>query len=152
MTINHPPTHSHNNNTRPPSDNNTDIILSTSLTQRLLTIDNLYRYPQTIINYSYVTDHGIHGPYQLEGVALYDLITSNERQATSHIDVISADGYQNQITIDEVTATMDNPIMLCLTTDGQPLSIAHGLIRLVVPSEKSDALRQIKWVRQIQLK
>jgi hypothetical protein len=33
--------------------------------------------------------------------------------------------------------------------NGQPLTRAQGLIRLIVPAETDDALRQVKWVTQI---
>jgi hypothetical protein len=33
--------------------------------------------------------------------------------------------------------------------DGQKLTRRQGLVRLIVPREKDDALRQVKWVGRI---
>ena len=41
-----------------------------------------------------------------------------------------------------------------LTTwfDGQPLTRDAGLVRLIVPSETDDALRQVKWISHIEVR
>ena len=41
--------------------------------------------------------------------------------------------------------------LLALEIDGRPLSRAQGLVRLVVPGETDDALRQVKWVSEIRV-
>jgi hypothetical protein len=33
--------------------------------------------------------------------------------------------------------------------EGQPLTREQGLVRMIVPSERDDALRQVKWVGKI---
>ena len=66
------------------------------------------------------------------------------------IEVISADGFGNRIFVSELDDT-ENPILLCTHSNGEPLSRQHGLVRLVVPSETDNALRQIKWVETIRL-
>ncbi|MEZ4676314.1 MAG: hypothetical protein R2932_18990 [Caldilineaceae bacterium] len=38
---------------------------------------------------------------------------------------------------------------MALTLDRQPLTREQGLIRLVVPTERDDALKQVKWVAEI---
>jgi hypothetical protein len=35
--------------------------------------------------------------------------------------------------------------------DGAPLSRRQGVVRLVVPSEVDDALRQVKWVAAVRV-
>jgi len=35
--------------------------------------------------------------------------------------------------------------------DGATLTRAQGLVRLIVPSETDDALRQVKWVGRIEI-
>ena len=41
--------------------------------------------------------------------------------------------------------------VLAYALDGQLLSRAQGLVRLIVPSERDDALRQVKWVREVRV-
>jgi hypothetical protein len=41
------------------------------------------------------------------------------------------------------------PALLAYLLDGKPLTRAQGLVRLVVPSETDDALRQVKWLATI---
>jgi hypothetical protein len=40
---------------------------------------------------------------------------------------------------------------LSYAIDGTPLTRAQGLVRLIVPSETDDALRQVKWVQRIEV-
>jgi hypothetical protein len=39
---------------------------------------------------------------------------------------------------------------LALACDGKPLTRTQGLVRLIVPQEDDDALRQVKWVAGIE--
>ncbi|MCB0075748.1 MAG: molybdopterin-dependent oxidoreductase [Caldilineaceae bacterium] len=41
------------------------------------------------------------------------------------------------------------PSLLAITLDGQPLTREQGLVRLIVPTETDDALKQVKWVAEI---
>jgi hypothetical protein len=41
------------------------------------------------------------------------------------------------------------PIILVYESDGVRLTRQQGLVRLIVPSERDNALRQIKWVAYI---
>jgi DMSO/TMAO reductase YedYZ molybdopterin-dependent catalytic subunit len=89
------------------------------------------------------------------GVALIDLVESVISAETewSQVEVISGDGFGNRIYAHELrTPTARGSILLCLTSNGRPLSRAHGLVRLIVPSEIDNALRQIKWVRHIHIR
>ncbi len=146
--------HSHDNNIQPPSAD-THIVLTTPAVTRTLTVADLQTLPQTNITYSYTTDHGPHGPYHLQGVSLRDLLAAYgecDRCDVSHFEIISADGFGNRIEAAELDpAAPHDPVLLCLSADGRPLTLANGLVRLVVPSETDNALRQIKWVRQINL-
>ena len=40
-------------------------------------------------------------------------------------------------------------MLLAYTLDGAPLTREQGLVRLIVPSEIDDALRQVKWLAMI---
>ena len=105
-------------------------------------------YPPTRFFYSYTTDHGDHGPYLLEGVTLKDLLA--KVPAWSQVEVISADGFGNRVFRSELNAG-DNPVMLYYRSDGELLTRQNGLLRLVVPSETDNALRQVKWVRELKV-
>ncbi len=147
--------HSHDNNTILPD---YDCIISLLLPDQTRVLINLERlatsYPQSVIaNYRYTTDHGPHGPYRLGGVALSDLIRVEcpKHLLWSQAEVVSADGYGNRILAHELNETAADPILLCTHSNDQPVTLKQGLIRLVVPSETDNALRQIKWVQTIRL-
>ena len=139
--------HSHNNNELPPNDDPTLTVIRPNNKRTTYTLTTLATLPQSQLTYSFATDHGIHGPYLLSGVALRDLVGD---AVFSEIEVVSADGFGNRIFAAELGE--DRPILLCTHSDGQPLQRKNGLVRLVVPSEIDNALRQIKWVNLIRLK
>jgi hypothetical protein len=43
------------------------------------------------------------------------------------------------------------PILLATHIDGRPMTRKEGLVRLIVPSERDDALRQVKWVSVVRI-
>ncbi len=142
--------HSHDNNVVIPGDDPTLTLFHGESLLAHYTLADLAALPQSSLTYSYTTDHGPHGPYELSGVALRGLISAEIASALTEIEVISADGFGNRIFANELADT-SGPILLCTHSDGAPLSRQHGLIRLVVPSETDNALRQIKWVQTIRL-
>lgn len=139
---------SHHNNVTPPDDDETFYLLWDK-GELELTLPTLKTYPKTEYPYTYKTDHGDHGPYTLLGVALRDLIKELSK-AWNEVEIKSADGFGNCLTKDEVLA--EPPPMLYYLSDGELLSRQNGLVRLVVPSETDNALRQIKWVREVKVK
>ncbi|MCA9838979.1 MAG: molybdopterin-dependent oxidoreductase [Trueperaceae bacterium] len=138
----------HHNNTTPPSAN-TDIIIDLPDNEHHLRLENLIEdYPQSVIEgYTYVTNHGVHGPHRLEGVSLLDLIPETLVDWQT-IEVISTDGFSNTLSKEELLSAKE-PIMLYHSIGGERLEHKHGLVRLVVPTETDNALRQIKWVKRI---
>ena len=67
------------------------------------------------------------------------------------MEVVSGDGFGTRALRTELTEPTPRPILLAHTLDGQPLTRADGLVRLIVPSETDDALRQVKWVAQVRI-
>ena len=68
------------------------------------------------------------------------------------VEVISADGFGNRVHSPELfDPDPAGPILLCLDLDGQPMTREQGLVRMIVPNEKDDALRQVKWVGTIKV-
>ncbi len=49
----------------------------------------------------------------------------------------------------DLAAEGERPSLLAYIKDGVSLTRAQGLVRLIVPSETDDALRQVKWVGRI---
>lgn len=145
--------HSHDNNIIIPGDDESVTLALPDGRERTFSAEDLASFPQHEINYSYTTDHGPHGPYRLGGVALADLVSAEMPPDTpfNSVEVISADGFGNRVDADELSAEGD-PILLCITCDSADLSRQLGLVRLVVPSETDNALRQIKWVKQIRIR
>lgn len=67
-------------------------------------------------------------------------------------EVISGDGFGTRLSRAELEREpSDRCCLLALEIDGRPMSRAEGLVRLIVPSEREDALRQVKWIGQIAL-
>lgn len=148
--------HSHDNNPEPPYIDPTIHFFDTAGNSKTISLADLMAdYEQTVIPaYTYMTDHGIHGPYKLEGVALLDLIEQEigKREDWSEVEVISADEFGNRLYRDELAPAGESPVLVCHRSNNEQLRRIQGLIRLVVPSETDNALRQVKWVREIRLK
>jgi DMSO/TMAO reductase YedYZ molybdopterin-dependent catalytic subunit len=124
------------------------------------------------------TGHGTSGPFTFGGVRLRDLLAWVLSQAANggngsegdgsigsapgegsrlwqHVDVVSADGFGTRVYPHDLDEAPDNdsgrPVLLAYRMDGAPLSRRQGLVRLVVPSEVDDALRQVKWVAAVRV-
>lgn len=95
----------------------------------------------------------MHGPYKLEGVGLRDLIYQElgEQAKWNEVEVISADEFGNRLYRDELVPADFAPVLLCHRSNNEQLRRIQGLVRLVVPSETDNALRQVKWVREIRV-
>ena len=146
--------HSHDNNPTPPDHDLTLTLVRPNGTRHTITAEALRReYPTAEIPaYGYTTDHGRHGPYHLRGVALLTLIQQEVAEAWTAVVVLSADGFGNQLTAAELqNPDPAGPVLLCYESDGRPLGREQRTIRLVVPSETDNALRQVKWVREVRV-
>lgn len=146
--------HSHDNNPEPPDEDSTLRLVGPAGEETHVELAALLAdFPRAVIPaYTYTTDHGRHGPYRLEGVSLRDFIERLHGLNGWHsVAVISADGFGNRVNRAEILAVKGDPILLCTHAGGEVLPRRFGLVRLVVPSETDNALRQIKWVRWIRL-
>jgi DMSO/TMAO reductase YedYZ molybdopterin-dependent catalytic subunit len=116
-------------------------------------VADLQALPATQVDQCYIvsTGHGTSGPFTFTGVRLLDLLTAllPAALAWQQCDVISADGFGTRLSAQEVATPTQRPILLSYAVDGQALTRAQGLVRLIVPSETDDALRQVKWVGRI---
>jgi DMSO/TMAO reductase YedYZ molybdopterin-dependent catalytic subunit len=146
--------HSHDPNPTPPSDNPDFIFIAPDGAETVISLPALERLPRTTIPNCYIvsTGHGTSGPFTFSGARLLDLIQSCLPPALgwSQVEVISADGFGNRVMAAELlNPDPAGPALLSYNLDGQPLTRQQGLVRLIVPSEKDDALRQVKWVGRI---
>ncbi len=97
------------------------------------------------------TGHGASGPFAFSGVRLLDLVDLHWSGAWTQVEVVSGDGFGTRASRAELTAPTTRPVLLAHTRDRQPLTRADGLVRLIVPGEVDDALRQVKWVAHVRV-
>lgn len=148
--------HAHDPNPRPPSADATLFFQYENEPEITLSVEELRHYPQALVEGCYIvsTGHGTTGPFNFGGVQLRDLVIAclPIGAVWDHVDVISADNFGTRIRAGELLADPGlHPILLAYQLDGKPLTREQGLVRLVVPSETDDALRQVKWVARVEV-
>jgi hypothetical protein len=146
--------HAHEPNPEPPSDDPSFVLTAPDGTETRVTVAALERLPQTSVPNCYIvsTGHGTSGPFTFSGVQLLDLIQHYlpVEMAWSQVEVISADGFGNRVLAEELwQPDPAGPVVLSYRVDGQPMTRRQGLVRMVAPSERDDALRQVKWVGRV---
>ena len=148
--------HPHEPNPTPPS---TDPALQVNLpgaNPLVLTVEDLALLPQYSVDGCFIfsTGHGGSGPFTFTGVTLADLLQIVLPGSVScrYVDVIGADGFGTRLYPADIAGRIAGRLpLLALQLDGSPLERAQGLIRLVAPDETDDALRQVKWVKRIDI-
>lgn len=145
--------HSHDPNPAPPSATPDFVLSLPDGSQQTVTPGDLRGLPQTTVTDCYIvsTGHGTSGPFAFTGVTFADFMRHFWAGEWSEAEVISSDGFGTRLSADEVRAEVKRPILLAIAIDGQPLGRAAGLVRLVVPSETDDALKQVKWVGEVRI-
>lgn len=148
--------HRHDPNYEIPAGDGTMTLEMPDGIRQLIAVDHLYSFPYTEIPNCYIvsTGHGTSGPFTFGGILLIDLI---ETYVTSplqwrEVEVISADGFGNRLYHAELTdQEIRHSPLLAHHKNGVPLTRSDGLVRLIVPTERDDALRQVKWIEQIRV-
>jgi DMSO/TMAO reductase YedYZ molybdopterin-dependent catalytic subunit len=97
------------------------------------------------------TGHPPSGPFTFSGVAILTLIERYVNVDWAGVDVKSGDGFGARLTAVELRRDLKRPALLALTIDGRPMRRKEGLVRLIVPGETDDALRQVKWISEIRV-
>lgn len=148
----HPP-HAHDPNPLPPSADPAIVLIAWGREHRI-SVSNLQSMRQATVDNCTIfsTGHPASGPFTFDGVPLRDLIEHYVNENWTEVDVLSGDGFGARITADELRQGATRPILLALTINERPMSRAEGLVRLIVPRESDDALRQVKWVCEIRLR
>ncbi len=120
-----------------------------------ITLDDLRALPAVTLRECFIvsTGHGASGPFVFEGTALLDLVTRYAPDGWSQVEVVSEDGFGNRVLWSElVEPGQEGPILLAYARDERPLTRAQGLVRMIVPNERDDALRQVKWISRIRIR
>ncbi len=149
--------HRHDPNPEAPHDDPTFLVIAPGAAPIRVTTDMLRRLPRSSVPECTIvsTGHGTSGPFTFAGVALGDLLRRllPAGVSWSEVEVHSADAFGTRVAADELRpGATDRPILLADERDGRPLDRAGGLVRLIVPSETDDALRQVKWVAEVRLR
>ena len=149
--------HRHEPNPEPPSADPAFTLQLPDGSRQTIRPADLQALPQTTVPDCYIvsTGHGTSGPFTFSGVSLLAFVSQAVAAAGawSEVEVISADGFGNRVSLAELhRPDPAGPILLSYAIDGQPLTRQQGLVRMIVPSEKDDALRQVKWVGRINIR
>lgn len=145
--------HAHDPNPTPPPGDPGFVVMHPNGSQTTVNVADLYALPAFDAPDCYIvsTGHGVSGPFTFTGVRLRDLLEYVLGTATCWrcADVVSADGFGARVFREELHMSTNRPILLSYAIDGSAMTRAQGLVRLVVPDETKDALRQVKWVARI---
>lgn len=156
--------HAHEPNPLPPAGEGDFVVRTPAGEEVPFTAAALARLPYSEVAGCRIvsTGHGASGPFTFGGVRLDVLLAhvlgyaggQASGQAAGlarwqRVDVISADGFGTRLAAADLAS--GRPALLAWRRDGQPLTRAEGLVRLVVPDERDDALRQVKWVARIEV-
>lgn len=147
--------HAHDPNPTPPSDDPTITLILPHGRVHLITLADLKALPETSVADCYIvsTGHGTSGPFTFTGLALPDFVQSYVPAGWSHLEIVSGDGFGSRVMAAEVTAARPAlPFLLAYGINGRALTRQEGLVRLIVPSERDDAMRQVKWVGEIRVR
>jgi DMSO/TMAO reductase YedYZ molybdopterin-dependent catalytic subunit len=150
------PSH-HDPNPSPPSADPTFLLIGPDGGETGLDVSGLQRLPIATVTDCYIvsTGHGASGPFTFTGAHLADLLAAylDPGQVWSQVEVISGDGFGTRVRREELeTPGRTGQIVLAYVMDGAPMTRAQGLVRLIVPAETDDALRQVKWVSRIEVR
>lgn len=149
--------HSHEPNPQPPGADAAFWLILPDGAQARITPAQLQNLPRSTVSNCFIvsTGHGASGPFTFGGVALLDLLRRYlpPAQLWSQVEVVSGDGFGTRIWAAELTAPgIMRPVLLSDTLDSAPLDREQGLVRLIVPAETDDALRQVKWVSSVRVR
>jgi hypothetical protein len=149
--------HVHEPNPAPPTAEPDFVLRLPSGESVAIDLATLAHLPHFTVRDCYIvsTGHGTSGPFAFGGVRLADLLAAYlpAEQPWRYADVVSADGFGNRIYATELATELKaRPALLSTHLDGVAMTRAQGLVRLVVPDEKDDALRQVKWIIRIDVR
>ena len=148
--------HSHDPNPEPPPGDATIAAHLPSGATEQLSVATLRALQYQEIDDCYIvsTGHGTSGPFVFGGVTLADLLAHLlPGVGWQLVDVVSGDGFGTRLTpADLAGAPAGRPPLLAYMLDGAEMTRQAGLVRLVVPAETDDALKQVKWIARLEIR
>lgn len=147
--------HAHEPNPEPPSDDPSFTLTLPDGKILTLSPDDLRLLPQTAVSNCYIisTGHGTTGPFEFIGATLLDLTLTYWKGEFSEVELLSRDGFGNRVFAEEIHyPAAAGPMLLAYGLDRKAMTRHQGLVRLIVPNERDDALRQVKWIGKIILR
>ncbi len=148
--------HSHDPNPEPPPGDT--AIVAHLADGRSIRLDvaalRALRYHEIRDCYIVSTGHGTSGPFVFGGVTLADLLAHLLPGNTwQHVDIVSGDGFGTRLTPADLSGAPEaRPPLLAYMLDGIEMTRQTGLVRLVVPAETDDALKQVKWIARLEIR
>ena len=146
--------HEHDPNlVTPEGDGSFGLVLGNGRIQNI-TVDQLKQLPFAEVQNCFIvsTGHGTSGPFTFGGVTLLDFMHHYVLDAWQEAEVISVDGFGNRVYARELHQHDEaRPVLLSYAIDGIQMTREQGLVRLIVPNETDDALRQVKWIGEIRV-
>lgn len=116
-----------------------------------LTLKDLENFPRE--EHKVVDQDGVEATWK--GIPLYQVLLESGVSfgkmlrgpaLSQYLLVTASDGYQVVLALPELDPTItQDPIILAIEKNGQPLSADEGPLRLILPNEK----RPFRWVRQV---
>lgn len=149
------PPHSHDPNPEPPGLAPDFVLILPDKTEHAYDLAQLQTLPQIELRDVFIrsTGHPATGPFTFGGVRLWDVLQHAMRDEWSEVDVLSNDGFGTRLTRAELeNVSHIDTVVLAYIRDGKMLTRQQGAVRLVVPTETDEALRQVKWVGKIILR
>ncbi len=146
--------HSHEPNPAPPTDDPTFKLVLPNGRSQTITVQDLQQLPNVSVADCYIvsTGHGTSGPFTFTGATLLAFVSHYCDEPWSQVEVVSTDGFGNRVLAKELhQPDPAGPILLAHEMNGQSLTREQGLVRMIVPSERDDALRQVKWVGKVKV-
>ena len=142
--------HRHDPNPEPPGTATAVTVCPPRGPARVFSVERLHALPARVLDNCYIvsTGHGTSGPFRFQGPALAEVARQCGLASFRRVAVISGDGFGTRLPAADARGRA--PAILALAKDGQALTRAEGLVRLIVPTEKDDALKQVKWIARIE--
>ncbi len=151
-----PSPHPHDPNPSPPSDDPTFRLLLPDGSERVVTVADLRQLPGATAAGCFIvsTGHGTSGPFAFGGALLRDLLAAHlsPGDVWAQVEVLGEDGFGTRLHRRELEgAGGGGAILLAFAIDGVTMTRQRGLVRLIVPGESDDALKQVKWVSTVRV-